>query len=102
MRDCPLWQSSCVGIQHHDDLEHQIDRNPPPFLDSFAGALGWNLFTYFGVPMVVRDGNLGGFSATMAFVLAANVGVPVLVNADALGGPASVTCNTAWSSCSTL
>lgn len=35
--------------------------------------------------MVVRDGILGGFSATMALVLAANVGVPVLVNADALG-----------------
>jgi CubicO group peptidase (beta-lactamase class C family)/predicted TIM-barrel fold metal-dependent hydrolase len=63
----------------------QIALEPDPFLDQKGSALGWSTVTYQGIPLVTKDGNLGGFAAQMAFIPEVDLGIVVLSNADVLG-----------------
>ena len=56
-----------------------------PFLDSAGDGLGWSLVSYQGIPIVTKDGGVGGFTATMAFIPDADTGIVVLSNLDIIG-----------------
>jgi CubicO group peptidase (beta-lactamase class C family) len=63
----------------------QIAREPGPLLEKHGSGLGWSTVTYQGIPLVSKDGNLGGFAAQMAFIPEADTGIVVLANADVFG-----------------
>jgi hypothetical protein len=63
----------------------QISLEPDPYLEQRGSGLGWSTVKYQGIPLVSKDGNLGGFSAQMAFIPEADTGIVVLSNADVLG-----------------
>jgi hypothetical protein len=63
----------------------QISLEPDPYLEQKGSALGWSTVTYQGIPIVSKDGQLGGFAAQMAFIPEADTGIVVLSNADVLG-----------------
>jgi CubicO group peptidase (beta-lactamase class C family) len=56
-----------------------------PFLEGAGDGLGWSVVSYQGVPIVTKDGGLGGFTAVMAFVPDADTGIVVLSNLDGIG-----------------
>ena len=63
----------------------QIELTPAPFeqfLDGAGSGLGWRTVSYQGVPMVIHNGGLGGFTSQMAFIPDADTGIVVLSNLD--------------------
>jgi len=64
----------------------QIALEPDPYLEQKGSGLGWSTVTYQGIPLVSKDGNLGGFSTQRAFIPEADAGIVVLTNADLFGG----------------
>ena len=63
----------------------QIALTLDPFLDSAGDGLGWSLVSYQGIPIVTKDGSIGGFTGTMAFIPDADTGIVVLSNIDLIG-----------------
>jgi CubicO group peptidase (beta-lactamase class C family) len=63
----------------------KISLEPDPYLDQKGSGLGWSTITYQGIPIVSKDGSIGGFFAQMAFIPEADTGIVVLNNADVMG-----------------